>query len=165
MGYKAAMDVLNKYKVKPTSIDMIVFVSDTPEYNFPTNALILNSMLGAKNAHIVYNMNCNCTGMLAALDDVSYIMKVKTGGRTSLIVGCFYTSSVVRFNDSVAYPYFGDGASAVLLDKTESENERDGILSSQYLTDSNFKDYIKLPACGHSNALLGKYHKYYRRLE
>lgn len=164
MGYKAAINLINKYRIKPTSIDMIVFASETPEYTSPTNALILNNMLGAKNAHVVHDMNSNCTSMLVALDNVSCIMKAKPEIKRALIVGCFYASSVVRFNDSIAYPCFGDGASSVLLDRVESEQE-EGVLTSRYVTDSNFKDYIKLPACGQSNAMLGKYHKYYQRLE
>lgn len=163
MGYEASLDVLDKTNTGVKDLDMIVFVSDTPEYTSPTNALILNNKLGADNAHIVFDMNCNCTGMLVALDNVSRFMKTNKSVKKALVVGSLYASSVVRWNDSISYPCFGDAGTAIIL--SSSDEESVGILSSEYLTDSRFYNNIRIPACGNSNALLSKQHKYYRRLE
>lgn len=164
MGYKAAMDVISRNDIDVNTIDMIVFVSTTPEYTSPTNALKLNAMLNAKNAHMVYDMNCNCTGMLVALDTVSKVMKCSNDVHRALIVGSMYASSVVRFNDSIAYPCFGDAGSAVILDKV-ADNVEHGFIDYVYHTDSRDNDKIRLPSCGHSVERMNKLHKYYRRLE
>ena len=71
MGYEAAINALEKANMAPNDLDMIVFASDTPEYTSPTNALKLNQMLNATNANRVFDMNCNCIGMLVAMDVIA----------------------------------------------------------------------------------------------
>ena len=78
---------------------MIVFATDTPEYNMPTNALKLNHMLGADNAHRVYDMNCNCTGMLVAMDVMAGYMQQRSSIRKALLVGSMHVSSVVKYRE------------------------------------------------------------------
>lgn len=163
MGYEAVKNVLEKSNTDVNDIDMIVFVSDTPEYNSPTNALKINHMIKANNAHRVFDMNCNCTGMLVALDNISTYAKHYEDVNKILIVGCIHISSVVDYKDTVAYPNFGDAAAAIILDIVEEETER-GILSSTYFTDAQYQEYITLPACGHSRELIEKLPKNERRL-
>ena len=64
----------------------------------------------------------------------------------------------------MTYPNFGDAACAVLLEKEKSEKER-GVLSSSYATNLGCNDNCRFPAIGNSAQLMGKAHKYYRRLE
>lgn len=163
MGYEAAINALNKAKISAEELDMIVFVSDTPEYNSPTNALKLNHMLKATNAHRVFDMNCNCTGMLVALDNISTYAKHYEDVNKILIVGCIHISSVVDYKDTVAYPNMGDAAAAIILESCNEENER-GVLSSTYITDSSYEKFITLPACGHSRELIDKLPRDARRL-
>lgn len=164
MGYEAAKNVLEKSNTDPEELDMIVFVSDTPEYTSPSNALKLNQMLNAVNANRVYDMNCNCIGILVAMDTVSGYVKQNPSVKKILIVGSMYVSSVVNYKDSVVYPSFGDSAAAILLENIEEEEKR-GILSATYFTDSNYHNTIVLPACGHSKELLYEVPKEKRRLE
>ena len=164
MGIEASKDVLERIDdITATDIDMIVFVSDTPEYNMPTNAILIGKEIGASNANIVFDMNCNCVGMIVALDNVCSFMKTHDSIKNALVVGSVHFSSIVRFDDTVTYPNFGDGSSAVILSKSEEENV--GIIASKYKSDTAYSNYVRFPSCGHSNSLLGKQHKYYRRLE
>lgn len=164
MGYEAAKNALEKANMDPNDLDMIVFVSDTPEYTSPTNALKLNQMLNATNANRVFDMNCNCIGMLVAMDTIAGYVQQRANIKNILIVGSMHVSSVVNYKDSVVYPTFGDSAAAIILENIEEEEAR-GILSSEYLTDSNYHNTIVLPACGHSKELLYEVPKEQRRLE
>lgn len=163
MGFEASKNVLNKLNMDPKDIDMIVFATDTPEYNMPTNALKLNHMLGAKNANRVFDMNCNCTGMLVALDVIAGYMQRRPSIKKALIVGSMHVSSVVKYSDSVSYPSFGDSAAALIFENVREEKKR-GILDSEYLTDSDYHDTIVLPECGHSKELLFEVPKEKRRM-
>lgn len=163
MAYEAAKDVIMKMDINPMTIDMIVFVSDTPEYNMPTNALKLNHMLNAKNAHRVFDMNCNCIGMLVAMDVVASYMQRRPAIKTALIVGSMHISSVVKYKDSVVYPTFGDSAAAFIFESVE-ETEKRGVISSEYLTNSDYHETIVLPECGHSKELLYEVPKENRRM-
>lgn len=149
MGGKAAKNVLEKLDMDPEELDMIVFVSDTPEYTAPTNALKLNKMLGAKNAHTVFDMNCNCIGMLTAIDVVSRYVQSKTRIKNIMIVGSFFVSSVVNTKDSLVYPTFADSAAAVILKNVSEETQR-GFMDSTVFTDSNYHNTVLMPACGNS---------------
>ncbi|MCM1283979.1 MAG: hypothetical protein NC180_09260 [Muribaculaceae bacterium] len=163
MAYEAAKDVIGKLDIDPMTIDLIVFASDTPEYNMPTNALKLNQMLGTKNAHRVFDMNCNCIGMLVAMDVVAGYMQRRPAIKTALIVGSMHISSVVKYKDSVVYPTFGDSAAAFIFESVEEEEKR-GVISSEYLTDSDYHETIVLPECGHSKELLYEVPKENRRM-
>lgn len=149
MAYEACQKVLKYANLDPIAVDMIIFVSDTPEYTAPSNALKLNNMLGAKNAHVVYDINNNCIGMLTALDQVSAYLKVKKNMKNILVVGSLLISSVVSKKDPITYPNFGDGAAAVLLE-TAIEQEERGFIDSHYFTNSDYHDSIVMPVCGFS---------------
>lgn len=163
MGYEAAKNVLEKADISPMELDMVVFVTDTPEYTSPTNALKLSHLLNAGNAHRVYDMNCNCIGMLVAMDTIAAYARQNPAIKNILIVGSMHVSSVVNYKDTVVYPNFGDSAAAILLENVPEEKSR-GILSATYFTDSDYHDTITLPACGHSKELLYEVPKEKRRL-
>lgn len=164
MGVASAKDALLKAGVSPKDIDALVFVSDTPEYTVPSNAMMIHEQIGADNAHTVFDMNCNCTGMITAIDNVASFLKTHDDVKTALVVGSFHASSVVRFDDAFTYGTFGDASVSVVLSKEISDSQK-GVVSSKYYTDSKYCELSKFPACGSMESLLGKQHKYYRRLE
>lgn len=149
MAFEACNKVLRYANVSAECIDMIILSSETPEYTTPSNALKLNHMLGAKNAHIVYDINNNCIGMLTALDLASTYAKTKKNIKNILVVGTLLISSVVNQNDPITYPNFADSAAAVLLEVVE-EDEKRGFIDSKFFTDSNYHNSIVMPACGYS---------------
>lgn len=150
MGCEAAKNVLEKANIGADEIDMIVFASDTPEYTFPTNALKINHMIGAKRAHTVFDVNCNCIGMLTAIDVASRYAQSKSRVKNILIVGSLLISSIVNRKDSIVYPTFADSAAAVVLRNVNEEQAR-GFIDSTVYTDSNYHNSILMPACGNSN--------------
>lgn len=149
MAFEASIKVLKSNNVTPDELDMIVFVSETPEYLVPTNALILNQELGAINAHIVFDMNDNCIGMITALDYVCRYMKNNKRIRYSLIVGSLNISSMVRKDCIISYPNIADGSAAIILENKEGNIEQ-GFIDSNYYTNSSRRKYIVSPACGFS---------------
>lgn len=147
MGLEAAKRVLDKAGMKATDFDMLVFASDSPEFFAPTTALTLREHLGATNAHMVFDMNQNCTSMVAALDLVSTYMKAKKNINKALVVSCFYGSLMAKNDDPVSNGCLSDGASATIL-VTEESDVAYGILDSSYLTNSETCDLMVFPACG-----------------
>ncbi len=150
MAFRACEKVLRYSGTNAEDIDMIVFSSETPEYTAPTNSLKLNHMLGAKNAHILYDINNNCIGMLTALDLVSNYARSKKSIKQILVVGSLLISSVVNKNDPVTYPNFGDSAAAVLLEALDEEEERGFMGAASYFADADYHDSIVMPMCGYS---------------
>ena len=134
MGLEAAKAVLAKSNTDVKDIDAVIFVSDAPEYLAPTTALALHSQLGTINAHYVFDMNQNCTGMIAAIDTVSRQLKTNKRLNKALLVSAFHGSLMANDDDPATYGTLSDGASAVILDVVVESKER-GVLDSEYKSD------------------------------
>ncbi len=150
MAIEASKDAMANAAVTPEELDMIVFVSDTPEYTSPSNALKINHELGAVNAHIVYDMNSNCIGMLTALDQISRYVRANTKIKKILVAGGLLISAVEREDDVVVYPNFADSGAAIILENAAEESPR-GFIDSCYFTDSSYHNTVVMPKCGYSH--------------
>lgn len=150
MGIEASKNVLSKSGVDAKEIDMLVFVSDTPEFLAPTTALALHKALNTENADVVFDMNQNCAGMVAALDVVSRYMKTNKRLKKALLVGAFSGSLLANREDPTTYGCLSDGASAVILEAVEEEKKR-GVIDSSMVTGSFEYEKMVFPAKGLSN--------------
>ncbi len=147
MAVKAANQVLSNTGLKPEDLDMIISVSDTPEYLSPCCALLIKNQLQAVNAHAVFDINANCIGMLTAMDTAARYLKTDEKFNKVLIVGALLISTQAREDDMVAYGCTGDGAAAIILERRVEEESR-GLLGSRMFTDDNYYWSITMPACG-----------------
>ena len=147
MSIKAAKQVLSNTGLTPEDMDMIISVSDTPEYLSPCCALLIKNQLQAINAHAVFDINANCIGMLTAMDTAARYLKTDKKFHRVLIVGALLISPQAREDDMVAYGCTGDGAAAIILESREEE-ERRGLLGSRMFTDDQYYWSITMPACG-----------------
>ncbi|MDF2486666.1 MAG: putative 3-oxoacyl-(acyl-carrier-protein) synthase [Herbinix sp.] len=147
MAVKAANTVLSNSGIKPEEIDMIISVSDTPEYLSPCCALLIKNQIQAVNAHAVFDMNSNCVGMLTAMDTAARYLKTDDKFNKVLIVGTLLISPQAREDDMVAFGCTGDGAAGIILERREEEVSR-GFLGSRMFTDDQYYWSITMPACG-----------------
>lgn len=150
MAVEAAKEALKNSGLTPKDLDMIISVSDTPEYLSPCCALLIRNQLQAENATGVFDMNANCVGMLTAMDTASRYLKTDEKYNRILIVGSLLISPQARMDDMVAYGCTGDGAAAVILERREEDEER-GLLGSRMFTDDSYHWSITMPGCGMSN--------------
>lgn len=149
MAVEAARMALSNSELSSEDIDMIISVSDTPEYLSPCCALLVKNELQAENAHGVFDMNANCIGMLTAMDTAVRYLKTDEKYKRILIVGSLLISPQARMDDMVAYGCTGDGAAAVVLERKEEPYER-GFLGSRMFTDDSYFWSITMPGCGMS---------------
>ncbi len=147
MAVEASRLALSNSGLHAEEIDMIIFVSDTPEYLSPCCALLLKNRLKAINSHAVFDMNANCIGMLTAMDTAARYLKTDDKFQTVLIAGSLLISPQAREDDMIAYACTGDGAAAVIMEKREEPEER-GLLGSRMFTDDTYYWSITMPACG-----------------
>lgn len=147
MAVKSSQKVMKKANMPSEKIDMIVFVSDNPEYTTPCNALLLHHHLKLKNACIAFDFNNNCIGMITAIDIVSKYMKGNKSIKNALIVGAQMVSIFAREDDPITYATSGDGSAAIILQSREEEEEK-GFMDSQFKVDSSLFDKMRFPACG-----------------
>ncbi|MCL2560473.1 MAG: hypothetical protein FWE07_08285 [Turicibacter sp.] len=149
MSVAASRSAIEAAGIDVSELDGIVFATETPEYTTPTNAVMLNDALEATNAHVVYDMNANCIGMVAALDQVQAIMKVNQRLNKVLVVGSTMAHHYGLKTSPITYANIGDAAVAVLLEKVEAEHSV-GFIDALYCTKTAEKDSVLMPACGMS---------------
>lgn len=149
MAIEASKKVIKN--INANDVNLVVFVSSTPEYLSPTNAIKIHNALGLGKDANAYDMNGNCSGMLIAMDQVCRIMKTNNRIKYTLLVGSDLLIRNSRTSEAITYANFGDSSCAVLLENVD-KGLSDFIDSSSYI-DSSLSDYITFPPEGFSNVL------------
>ena len=121
MGAKAVKNLLEKTKLDPNDIDLIICATVTPDMFFPSTGNLIAAEAGCKKA-FAYDVSAACSGFLFALTTASKFIETGTCKKV-IVVGADKMSSIVDYTDRKTCPIFGDGAAAVLL---EPDDDRHG---------------------------------------
>ncbi|HLF79316.1 MAG TPA: beta-ketoacyl-ACP synthase III [Dehalococcoidia bacterium] len=117
MGAEAARMALHTAGVGPESVDLIICATMTPDGMFPASAAAIQEALGARNA-AAFDVNAACAGFIAALATGSQFVNTGVYERV-LVVGAEVLSRIVDWSDRGTCVLFGDGAGAVLLERSD----------------------------------------------
>lgn len=121
---KAANNAIDNAGISAETIDFIIACTITPDYYLPSLACIVQWKTGAKNA-FAFDLNAACSGFIYAFDIASSL--IETGkGKRAMIVCSEFLSKITDYTDRSTCVLFGDGAGAVILEKSD----KDGILAS-----------------------------------
>ncbi len=96
------------------SVDVLIFVSQTPDYLVPATACCLHERLGLGKSGAAFDMNLGCSGYVYGLWTASSLM-VAGARRALLLVGDTSTRTISPEDRSVAL-LFGDAGSATALE-------------------------------------------------
>ena len=119
MGIQAVKQLLEKTKVNPEEIEVIMIASTTPDYHFPMTSSIIAYHTGCKNA-CTFDMQGACAGFLYALETGANYIRTGRYKKVIVVAGDKMTS-VTDYTDRTTCPLFGDGCGAVLLEPTTEE--------------------------------------------
>ncbi|GGF75524.1 3-oxoacyl-ACP synthase [Paenibacillus albidus] len=148
MAFEAASNVLEKAGLTGADIDLIAYASQTPEYIFPTNSLMIHRLIHGASHTICIDSNANCAGMTASVEQVSRQMMANPRIRRALVIGSDHVAPHADRNDPVYYANFGDAAAAVILERDEDST---GFIDSIYQTDTCVYGNSLFPAEGLAN--------------
>jgi 3-oxoacyl-[acyl-carrier-protein] synthase-3 len=127
------------------TVDMVIVGSSTGDYFCcPATACIVQDAIGAKNAGAMDIVNA-CSGFIYALETGAGLLSVNTRRRRALIIGAEVLSRFVDWSDRSTCVLFGDGAGAVLLEKTDS---RVGVLCAILGADGSGAEYLVMKKGG-----------------
>lgn len=144
LAYYAALDCLRKSDVKAEEVDAIILATSSPDRIHPATATRLQALLKATNA-FAFDINSVCSGNIYAMTLAESL--IRSGKcRYVLVVAAEIYSRFLNKSDFSTYPYFGDGAGAVLL--SESTGPSKGILHTCLKTDGTGDCTIQVPAGG-----------------
>ena len=133
MAFKASKIALQRAKIKPNDIDLILFATLSPDYYFPGSGVLLQNLLKIENCPAMDIRN-QCSGFIYALSTADQF--IKSGKyKNILVVGSENHSGGLDMttrgrNVSVI---FGDGAGAAVL--TREIDLKRGIQSFSIYSD------------------------------
>jgi 3-oxoacyl-[acyl-carrier-protein] synthase-3 len=147
LAEEAARQALDASGLNPSSVDVIVLSTTSPDMVFPSTACHLQRMLGAKGAAAL-DVAASCSGFLYGLSVADRL--IRSGQfRRCLVVAAEVKSRFLDLRDDTTAILFGDGAGAALLVGEQAEESPfRGILGVRLYADGNRQGLITLPAGG-----------------
>lgn len=145
--YAAAESLIKHLEWDKQEIDLLVFVSQTPDYKMPATSCVLQNRLGLRKSTMVFDVSQGCTGFLYGLGIVGSLVSTGQINRALLLVG--NTQSLnTSYYDQSAYPLFGDAGSATAIEFSKSDSDR---IVLGYHTDGSGAESIIIPDGGYRN--------------
>ena len=147
MGCQAALRCLMHAGVDKTAVDLIVVACATPDQSQPAVACMIQEKLGVAERNCpAFDVNSVCAGFVFALSVAQGMMTdAPKKFRNVLVIGTDAFSKILNWDDRRTCVFFGDGAGAVLLSQTESDDRR---LFFHLGTDGRGSRFIAVPAGG-----------------
>lgn len=146
LAVKAAQQCIEDFNIDINTIDAIVMSVGCPDHYGSSAAVLVKKTLGIKKC-AVHDITSGCSGFIFALNIAnSYI--VSGMYNRVLVIGAEILSILLDKYDRSTYPYFGDGAGAVIL---EGEKGNNGFLNFYMGSDGGGNDVITISAGGVRN--------------
>jgi 3-oxoacyl-[acyl-carrier-protein] synthase-3 len=144
LAVEASRRALGQRGIDATEIEAILVATVTPDYFFPATACLVQDRLGARGAW-GFDLSAACSGYLYALATGTQLISSGVHKKV-LVVGADVMSSIINYEDRATCVIFGDGAGAVILEPSES-NEI-GILDFLHEVDGSGGECLQMPAGG-----------------
>lgn len=103
-------------------IQILVFVSQTPDYFLPASSITLQNRLGLSKNCMAFDINLGCSGYVYGLSAIASIMSSAKMKKGLLLAGDISTIGTPEEDKSV-YPLFGDAGTATLLEYDENADK------------------------------------------
>jgi 3-oxoacyl-[acyl-carrier-protein] synthase-3 len=113
--FEAARNLLADLAWDPSSVDALVFVSQTADHALPATACLLQQRLGLPSSCAALDVSLGCSGYMYGLWLVGSLVKSGAASRVLLLVGDTMTRLVNPLDRSTA-PVFGDAGTATALE-------------------------------------------------
>jgi 3-oxoacyl-[acyl-carrier-protein] synthase-3 len=113
--FKAAEQLIDNLNWDKKEIDVLIFVSQTPDFVAPNTSIILQDRLGLPKSCICFDVPLGCSGFVYGLSILSKFLENGSLKKGILLVGDTL-SRQCSFFDKSTYPLFGDAGSATALE-------------------------------------------------
>lgn len=143
LAIKAAQNLIEKRKLNPEEIDVVIVATATPDMLVASTAVYVATQIGATNA-FAYDLQAACSSFLYGMSTASAYIE---SGRYKkvLLIGADKMSSIIDYTDRATCIIFGDGAGAVLF---EPNYEGLGFQDEYLRSDGIGREFLKIDAGG-----------------
>lgn len=149
LAVAAAERLLADLDWDPASIEVIIFVTQGPDYLLPATACLIQKRLGLPTSCAAFDVNLGCSGYVYGLWLASQLLAGSTGKRALLLCGDV-SSRLLLPDDRSTRPLFGDAGAATALEKSADAAPIHVSLG----TDASGAEHISIKAGGLRNNLV-----------
>lgn len=146
LSFAAAEKLLNDLDIDRSEIEMLIFVSQTPDYRMPATSVILQDRLGLNTNTLAFDLSLGCSAFLYGLS-VIYAYMEKSGLKKALLLNGETRSKVYSPKDRMTAFIFGDAGVAALIERDEKYGDSYFSLNS----DGSREGLIKINGGGYRN--------------
>lgn len=132
LAVRACRDALHRADLAVDDVDLILVGTDSPDYITPATSVVVQEKLGAKNAG-TFDVGCACASFPTALASASGLMATNAALKNVLVVGVYMMHKLAAEDDPISF-FYGDGAGAALLTRSESP----GVLGAAFHADGAY---------------------------
>lgn len=127
LAINAAEKLFSEYNIARSSIDFILYCTQSPDYFLPTTACILQDKLSLSNSVGALDFNLGCSGFVYGLSLAKGLIVSRAAKNVLLITSETY-SKFIHSKDKSNQTIFGDAATATLI-----SNEREGFKIGEFV--------------------------------
>lgn len=144
--FQAAEKLFADNQTDRSEIDLLVFLSQTPDYRMPATSILLQDRLGLPMGTMAFDISLGCSGFISALSIV-YAMMENHGFRKALLLDGETRSKVYSRKDRREAFIFGDAGTAALVERSP----RFGKSAFSVNSDGSRGNLIMIPGGGYRN--------------
>jgi 3-oxoacyl-[acyl-carrier-protein] synthase III len=144
LGAEAAKRALEQAGVRAADLDLVIFATLSPDYDFPSSACVLQKRLGIAGMP-AFDVKNQCSGFLYGLSIADQYIRTGKARRVLLVGGEIHSTGIdltTRGRDVGVI--FGDGAGAAVV---AAENDpKKGVLSTHLHSEGKYAEKLWLEA-------------------
>jgi 3-oxoacyl-[acyl-carrier-protein] synthase III len=144
LGAEAAKRAFEQAGVRAADVDLVIFATLSPDYDFPSSACVLQKRLGISGMP-AFDVKNQCSGFLYGLSIADQYIRTGKARRVLLVGGEIHSTGIdltTRGRDVGVI--FGDGAGAVVV-AAENDPKR-GVLSTHLHSEGKYAEKLWLEA-------------------
>ena len=144
--FAAAEKLIADNNIDRNEIDLVIFLSQTPDYRMPATSILLQDRLKLPMTTMAFDISLGCSGFINALS-VVYALMGNKGFRKALLLNGETRSKVYSRKDRREAFIFGDAGVAALIER----NEKFGKSYFSLNSDGSRGELIMIPGGGYRN--------------
>jgi 3-oxoacyl-[acyl-carrier-protein] synthase III len=119
LAFEASKKVLDKCNYDATDVDLIIYVTQNPDYILPQSSARLASLLECSSGTASFDLSLGCSGWVYALSLGAAFAEMQNFS-SILLVTCDTYSPRIERSDKSMMSIFGDAAAATLLIRSKN---------------------------------------------
>jgi 3-oxoacyl-[acyl-carrier-protein] synthase-3 len=139
MAEIASRQAIEMAGIEPSSIDLVIVATSSPDRVFPSTACLLQNRLETGSC-AAFDVQAACSGFIYAFSIADQFIRAGSVKR-ALVVGSEVNSRIIDWKDRGTAIIFGDGSGAVLLEASEEP----GVLSTHLNSDGQYNELLYIP--------------------